>query len=141
LENALTESKEPIPQLLTAIAELTTKRDFIRQQIDTMATTKATAKAKPVKAIQDILKVVESKPENEQHGLRLRLRGLVASIVDRVELEPYRNGRQAEARIKLLWKGCSESESIQIDTGKVSVEQVKKAVRIYYLPSIIVKSK
>jgi hypothetical protein len=135
LEAALSGSK-PIPQLLTAITELNAKRDIVCQRIEGMEIQKAVVKSKPIKAVQDLLKVIASKPENEQHDLRLRLRGLIASIVEKVEVEPYRVKRLTEARIKLTCKGCSEG--LEIDTGKASVEDVKLAVRIYKLPSVIV---
>jgi hypothetical protein len=122
LEKALTTTKQPVPQLLTAISELTAKRDAIRQQVDRMEARRATVEAKPVKAMHDLLKVIDSKPEGERHGLRLKLRGLVASIVDRVEIEPYRTkgksgGRTVEAHIKLFWQGCIVSDYIAADTG------------------------
>jgi DNA invertase Pin-like site-specific DNA recombinase len=134
MEKALTGSTQPIPQLLTAISELTAKRDGLRRDIEDKEARKAAIKAKPVKAVHDLLKVIESKPEDERHGLRLKLRGLVASIVDRVEIEPYRTkgksgGRTVEARIKLFWQGCSVSDYIGVDTGKVSVDTLASAVR------------
>ena len=134
LEAALTGSTQPVPQLLAAISELTAKRDGLRRGIEGKKARKATVKARPIKAVHDLLKVIEAKPEDERHDLRLKLRGLVASIVDRVEIEPYRREsksgkRTIEARIKLYWQGCSVSDYIGVDTGKVSVDTLASAVR------------
>jgi len=134
LDAALTGSTQPVPQLLAAISELIAKRDGLWRDIEGKEARKATVKVKPVNAVRDLLKVIESKPEDERHGLRLKLRGLVASIVDRVEIEPYRTdgksgGRTVEARIKLFWQGCIVSDFIGVDTGKVSVDTVAWAIR------------
>ena len=97
LEAALGDSKQPVPQLMAAISELTAKRDTTTQAIDRLRQHEATATAKPLEQFQDILKTLAQKPEAERHDLRLKLRGLVADIVERIELKPYRVGRQVEA--------------------------------------------
>ena len=41
----------------------------------------------------------------EQHDLRLKLRGLIADIIDGIELDPYRtDDRKVEARITIAGK-------------------------------------
>ena len=90
LESALTGSKQPVEALVKAISAQTAKRDMLRQQLEKAQQTKATARAKPIKAVHDLLKAIESAPEGDRHGLRLKLRQQVAAVVERVDVEPYR---------------------------------------------------
>jgi DNA invertase Pin-like site-specific DNA recombinase len=133
LDKALTTSKTPVPQLVAAISELTAQRDIVRREIDQLKGASATARANPVKAVQDLLAVIESAPESKQHGLRLKLRGLVSAIVERVEIDPYKvasktGGWTVEARLVVRWRGCGVLKSVAFDTGVVSADKLAAAV-------------
>ena len=129
LEAALGDNKQPVPQLLTAITELTAKRDGLRGMIERMNRTGATAKSKPIEAIHDLLSVIEAKPEDERHDLRLKLRGLIADVVEVVEVEPRKDGRRVEVRLTIYWKSDRLAErNIVIDTGTLAVEDVRGAM-------------
>jgi hypothetical protein len=118
LEAALGDSKQPVPQLIAAIAEHNAKRDSIKGQIEQLRQRAATITAKPLEAARDILATLARKPEAERHNLRLKLRGLIADIVSRVEIEPYRKGQQTEARIAVWWKGgLLGIRSTEVDTA------------------------
>ena len=101
LEAALTTSTEPVPALLTAISALSARRDALRQEIESAEVSKAVGKLKPLKGIRDVLGVIEKAPEAERNSLRLKLRGLIASIVERIEIDPYKlpDSRVVEAGI------------------------------------------
>jgi hypothetical protein len=68
--------------------------------------------------------MLEKKPSHEQHDLRLKLRGLVADIVERIDIAPYRNGRQVEARITIFAKQELSARHLAVDTAK-PLEEVK----------------
>ncbi len=124
LEKALTGSKQSIPALLTAIGELTAKRDSIKGQIENLHQQTATMTSKPVEHAQDIMAKLATKPQAEQHDLRLKLRGLIADIVDKIEIDPYRaEGQKVEARVRIHWKN-SPLVSWLIDTGKQSPDYI-----------------
>jgi hypothetical protein len=114
LEAALGDTRQPVPQLVAAITDLTTRQDALRGQIERLRQTEATATSKPLEAAQGLLETLDGKPEAERHDLRLKLRGLIADLVERVDLEPYRAGRQVEARITLH---CRNALSVETDTG------------------------
>ena len=79
-------TKTAFPQLLTAKADLTTKRDGIKQEIERLRQQEATADSKPLEQAQDILTTLAKKPTRSGTTCGLKLRGLVADIVERVEL-------------------------------------------------------
>ena len=128
LEKALANSKQPVPQLLTAIGELQTRREALKGQIENLRQQAVTATAQPVKQVRDILATLATKPEPEQHDLRLKLRGLIAALVEGVELDPYRVGQKTEARIKVIWRDNPLGWGVA-DTGKVSVETIADVAR------------
>jgi septal ring factor EnvC (AmiA/AmiB activator) len=129
LEAALGNSKQPVPQLLTAIAELTTKQNTIKQEIDHLRQHEATATARPLEQFQDILKTLEKRPEAERHDLRLKLRGLIADIVEKVEIEPYRVGRSVEAVLRVFCQtGLLADNHLAVDTA-APLEQVKDIMK------------
>ena len=129
LEKALGNSNQPVPQLLAAISELQSRRDGIKGQIENLRQREATATANPVEQAQDIVATLANKPLPEQHDLRLKLRGLIADIVEGVEIEPYRtDGRRVEARVKVHWRD-NPLGWILIDTGKVSVDTTAEVSR------------
>lgn len=123
LQAALGNSKQPVPQLMAAIADLNMKADTIKAEIDRLRQHEATADSKPLEAMKDILTTLAKKPPAEQHDLRLKLRGLVADIVEKVELEPYRNGhlpkgQRVEARITIFAKREISRHHLAVDTAK-----------------------
>ena len=127
LEAALGDSKQPVPQLLTAIADLNTKAEAIKQEIEALRRHEATADSKPLENFKDIMETLEKKPEAEQHDLRLKLRGLIADIVERIEISPYREKgkRQVEGIIRVHYHNGKPNEidtadwqGLDIDEGK-----------------------
>ena len=125
---------------MVALAELNAKRDNLQGRIEALRQRTATVTAKPVEQVRDILEALAKKPEAEQHDLRLKLRGLVADILERVELKPYKanGGRAVEAVITMKLKGDTDntiaSDNIgnyclqPIDTGETTPEQLMDAI-------------
>ena len=118
LQAASGNSKQPVPQLMAAIADLNMKADTIKAEIDRLRQHEATADSKPLEAMKDILTTLAKKPPAERHDLRLKLRGLIADIVEKVELEPYRIGRTVEARITIFAKREISRHHLAVDTAK-----------------------
>lgn len=109
LEKELTGGRKPVPELLKAIDVVSGAMDGIRQKIDHLEAQNATARAKPVESIHETLRTIAAKPEEDRHDLRLRLRGLIADVVERIEIDPYATkcktgGRAVEARLMVVFK-------------------------------------
>ena len=60
-------------------------------------------------------------PAEEQNSLRLKLRGLLAQFVERIDVAPYevRQGKRriVEAVIKVSLRQCPVTDWITVDTG------------------------
>ena len=118
------DSKTSVADLLKWKTEATTKADGIKQEIETLRQHEATTASKPLENFKDILTTLEKRPEAEQHDLRLKLRGLIADIVERVELVPYRNGRQrVEAELAVYWKDPA-LPNLSVDTGTMTIDDL-----------------
>ena len=95
LETALIEdSTSAVSELQRAIEEQRRRRDAKQQEIDRMEMNNAAAAASPLREIRSIVKHIESKPADEQYNLRLKLRNLIASVVEKIELLPRKTGSQ-----------------------------------------------
>ena len=100
LEKALIDdSTSAVSELQRAIEEQRRRRDAKQQEIDGMEMNNATAAAAPLREIRSIFKHIESKPADEQYNLRLKLRNLIASVVERIELLPRKTGSQKSDRV------------------------------------------
>jgi hypothetical protein len=118
LTDALTAGDESVPQLLTAIKDLTVKQAAIRRQIEASDVSKAVGEQKPFKAMQDVLTTIDQAPESERHDLRLKLRQLVSAVVKEIRVEPYRgNGNHVEAKITIVFLDASTVETLYADTA------------------------
>ena len=93
------ESAPSVPQIKSAILELQQRRDGVQKEIDAMRQAQAAAGQKPLDGIRNILGFIESKPVEERQPYRLRLRTLVAQVVGRVTLRPFKRGHRTDADI------------------------------------------
>lgn len=133
LRDALTTSNKPVSEIVAAIAELSTACDSIRKQIDALKGSQAAAKAKPLRGVQTISQMLERAPEAEQHDLRLKLRGLIAAVVERIELTPRKaeDGKTVESKISVVFKDCSIVGTLHGDTsgGLESAKVLRDVIR------------
>ena len=106
----LSPKAKSIPYIASAIDELVGKRIVLNDKIDSLEQEKAAIDNKPLQQAKDIMESIESKPEKEKHILRLRLRGLIASLIEKITLDPYKVGRDCNVRIVVDYKsGASVS--------------------------------
>jgi DNA invertase Pin-like site-specific DNA recombinase len=122
LEAALTsaDSTRAVPEIVRAVMELDERRKAIAQEIEKINQTAAVVKARPIETAKSVLAAIESKPESEHHALRLRLRGLISDIVERIDLAPYRSGRRVETTITVRWRNCAAQHAVRVNTGAIS---------------------
>lgn len=140
LQEALSSSRQSVPELVSAIEGLRSRADKLKGTIENLRQQEATRSTQPLEQAQSILSILEKKPEDERHDLRLKLRGLIADVVERVELSPYRveGKREVEAVITIRLMGDTEdtidSRNIvnyclnPIDTGEITPEQVAEVI-------------
>ena len=121
VEKELMEGNQPVKQLREAAEGLNERIAALQGQIERMRRQEATATAKPLEAAQGLLDLLADKPPAERHDLRLKLRGLIADLVERIEIEPYKQGHGTEARITAWWKDRA-SRAVAVDTGHMSEE-------------------
>ena len=118
LDKLATDTKTPLDKLLKWKTDMEAKQAALKGRIEGMRRHEAVAVSKPLEATKDLLKTLARKPEAEQHDLRLKLRGLIADLVERIDLVPYKVGRHGvEARITVHYKGGGGLDSAETDTG------------------------
>ncbi len=98
-------STSTVPQLTSAIAELRQRRDGVQKEIDSLRQARATAGTNPLGEVHDILAFIASKPAEEQHDLRLRLRSLIGALVEKIEIEPIKEGHFVNCNIYVTGVG------------------------------------
>lgn len=142
LQEALSGSRQSVPELVSAIEGMRSRADKLKGTIENLRQREASRSTQPLEQAQSILSTLETKPEGERHDLRLKLRGLIADIVERVELSPYRieGKREVEAVITIRLKGDTEDTIANradnivnyclnpIDTGEMKPEQVAEVI-------------
>jgi DNA invertase Pin-like site-specific DNA recombinase len=100
----------PIPDVLSAITEFKEQRALLNEKIERLQQEQAAIEDKPLQQAKDLLELIDSKPDKEKHLLRLKLRGLIATLIERITLDPYKVGRECRVRIVVEFKsGASVS--------------------------------
>jgi DNA-binding transcriptional MerR regulator len=82
------------PQIGKAMTSLTLKRERLQQEVEKARQENATADSKPLTQIRDIFDELETGTEAEIRNKRLKLRGLIACLVERIEIEGIRFGKK-----------------------------------------------
>ncbi len=95
-------------EIIAALADLTQRRTMVQNEIDQMRQAQATVGQDPQGEIKDILGYIESKPEREKHDLRLRLRTLIGQLVERITIDPFKEGHRSDCHIHIALKGGGE---------------------------------
>ena len=106
LEEALTnlKQKKPLPQVVKAIAEMEGKRQDTLLAIDRLKQAEATRKAKPLEQAKGLVDVLKEGTAEEQRTKRLKLRGLLASLIERIELDPFKHDGRVGSKIAITMK-------------------------------------
>ena len=116
LSVALTNMKRPLPQVLTAIDELQTQRDGMARQMERLRQSAATTASKPLAEAKSVLRMFEQTTGTEQHNLRLKLRGLIANMVERVDLTPRKKkNRRIDCLVSVTFAGGGVSFTIDTE--------------------------
>jgi hypothetical protein len=104
LKEALSDRASRVPEVVTAIKELSLRRVTVKQEIDSLERSRAAAAAKPLDGIKDILGYIASKSPEEEQELRLRLRSLVGQLVSRIEVHPFKENQRVNCDIYVYLK-------------------------------------
>lgn len=112
--------------LATSYNELTAKREALEKEIDSLSVQKATVEMDPLGQFKSVTEYIDSKPKGKQHELRLRLRSLIALMVEKITLDPHKQNHHCTADI------CVELANGDTrwiyDVGKVGDEAFREYV-------------
>jgi hypothetical protein len=91
-ENALQDygnrNAKPITQLVQAVEGLSAERKRAMANLESVRTNEYQSKAKPLEQVKGILQTIAEHPKEEQVALRLKLRTLIAALVERIDVNP-----------------------------------------------------
>jgi len=119
LDEALTGSKRPVAALVKAIEDMEAKREKVKAAIDQLKREQAAADSQPWEEAKDILELLAAKSGQEEHNLRLKLRGLIALIVDRIVIDPHKINGRVGATIAVKLKS-GDAFTVEHKRGQVS---------------------
>ena len=101
LEQALTDPRNTLPEVIKAFRELEAKRDRLQR---VMEQKKQVKKTKPLEQFKSITALLDARSPTERHNLRLKLRGLIQTLVEKITLHPYKEGGRVGARVVVEMK-------------------------------------
>jgi hypothetical protein len=104
-ENALQDygnrNAKPIIQLVQAVEGLSLERKRALANLDRIRTTESYAKSKPLEQFKGVLQTIAEHPKEEQVALRLKLRTLIAALVERIDVRPNKQGHRSGAEVAI----------------------------------------
>jgi len=96
LANGKTQSS--ISTIMQAIEELEKKRDALKPLLSENRTAKAKSEKNLIVGLRDLLKTITEQPDNVKQSVRHKLRAMIATVIERVEVETYKEGHFVFAR-------------------------------------------
>jgi hypothetical protein len=102
---------KPIAAAFKSLSEMTDRRAELDREIEGMRQQAATAATRPLQQTQDLLDYLRSHRDN--HDLRVKLRALVAVLIERVDLNLYKVKGRVEAEIKIKTDWCEAYTSTE----------------------------
>jgi hypothetical protein len=122
-ENALQDyenrNAKPITQLVQAAEGLSLERKRAMANLESVRTNEHQAKSKPLEQVKGILQTIAEHPKEEQVALRLKLRTLIAALVERIDVNPSKvEGRVLASVIIRLRNGATRTVLITAKTDR-----------------------
>ena len=105
LEDALVSSKRPVAALTKAIDELESKKEKLKAESDQLKQAESTAEDQPWVKAMSLVELLKNKSgQQDEHNIRLKLRGLIAMIVERITLAPFKEKGRVGSEVSLVLK-------------------------------------
>lgn len=96
LANGKTQSA--ISTIMQAIEELEKKRDALKPLLSENRQAKAKSEKNLIVGLRDLLKTITEQPDNVKQSVRHKLMAMIATVIERVEVETYKEGHFVFAR-------------------------------------------
>jgi hypothetical protein len=95
--------KKPLPALIEGMAQLEARKDDLEAQCEAIKSTKAITKSSPLIQAKDCLSLLAELPTEKQHETRLKLRGIIAQLVSRINIEMFKaSNRRVGAVVEVI---------------------------------------
>jgi DNA invertase Pin-like site-specific DNA recombinase len=96
LTNGKTQSA--ISTIMQAIEELEKKRDALKPLLSETRQAKAKSEKTLMVGLRDLLKTITEQPDNVRQSIRHKLRAMIATVIEKIEVEAYKDGHFVLAR-------------------------------------------
>lgn len=91
-------TQSAISTIMQAIEELEQKRDALKPLLSQNRQAKAKSEKSLMVGLRDLLKTITEQPDNLRQSLRHKLRAMIATVIEKIEVETYKEGHFVFAR-------------------------------------------
>jgi len=119
LQHELENPQRAYRTVLDAVARLELLRTDLRSEIERIRAQAAVHDSQPLHQARSIVEALENAKGEKQHNLRLKLKAILATVIERINLTPYKiNPRRTGAEVEVIFSNGTRKQ-FRIERGKV----------------------
>jgi len=112
-----------IETLLKAVSSLETRRAELKKRLLALEQSHAVQDAKPITETQSVIELLDSTTGSELEALRLKLRGMLAAIIESIWILPYKAAGRVAAFIQICFKSGQQRVLALVPGPKQTLRQ------------------